>query len=266
MAIDTQDKIAAALSGGQRKDITKVSATSEGAGTWHSLFKIGSIPPAGNNPGSLAGTIPTSTTVGGFVFSNPVSGNTHLMQMALSGGTVGKVILYDRLWHNSTMSGIVTGTNSLGSPPALTRPDNTGADTELWAEFYTAIGATGATLSVVYTNQAGTGSRTATYVHPANAESVGQMVPLTLQAGDTGVRSVQSYGWSVSTGTAGDFGLVILRRIAEFPLQVANVGNVLDYALLGMPRIYDNACLCLMVLCTATNTGLIQGSLVLGQG
>lgn len=264
MALDTMDKLVAALSGGQKRDFYKASATAEGAGTWHSLWAVAGQPPAGAAAGSLAGEVPTSAITGSFKFTNNL--DSHLVQAIVSGATVGKWIIYDRLWHNSTMSGIVTTDTSLGAVPDLTRPDALGAGTELWGEIYTAIGATAATLNVKYTNQDGTTVRNATYSHPANAESVGQMFPIILQAGDTGVRKATSYNWSVSTGTAGNFGLTIMRRIAEIPISQVNVGMVLDFALMGMPRIYDSACLAMMVLCSTTATGVVQGNIIIGQG
>jgi hypothetical protein len=141
-----------------------------------------------------------------------------------------------------------------------------GPGVELWGEVYTAPGATGATWTVSYTNQAGTAARTASYTHPANAESVGQMFPFTLQAGDTGVRAVASFTTSISSGTAGSIGLTLMRRLATLPLASPNLAQVLDMAALGMPRIYDSSCLALMVMCSTTSTGIITGDAVWTQG
>lgn len=100
----------------------------------------------------------------------------------------------------------------------------------------------------------------------ANAESVGQMFPFTLQAGDTGVQSVQSLTCSVSSGTAGNIGITLLRRIASLGLPVVNIENSKDWAALGLARIYDSSCLALMVQCTATKSGVILGSYQYTQG
>lgn len=262
MAIDTMDKISAALWGGQKKDFYKVSQTSEGAGTWHSLWKAAQNPPAGVNPGVLVGVIPTDGTLGAFPFNNYLQ--SKIMQLIASGSTSGKLIFYDRVYHNSEMSGTVISDTSLGTVPDLTRPDALGVGIEMWGEIYTAIGATAATLNVKYTNQDGTTGKNATYSHPANAESVGQMFPLILAAGDTGVRKPTSYNWSVTTGTAGNFGITLLRRICEIPLETK--GQIYSFADLGQSKIYDDACIAMMVLCTATNTGNIQGSFTIGQG
>jgi hypothetical protein len=264
MAISTMDGLIAALASGQKRDFHKLSVTAEGAGTWHSLWKAQQIPVAGANPGSLAGVVPTSATTGALTFTD--SATSYLAQMWAAGATAGTLILYDRLWHNSTMDGTQTVDTTLGSVPALTRPDANGADVEMWGEIYTAIGATARTLTVKYTNQAGTTGQSATYAHPANAESVGQMFPLTLAAGDTGVRVPTSYSWSASTGTAGDFGVTLLRRIGSVTFPLVETAQVADFAMLGLPLIYNGACLALMVFCSTTNTGNIQGSIVIAQG
>lgn len=268
MAIDTLNKVIAGFAAGQKLDFFKATQTTEGAGTWHSLWKAAGVPPAGANPGSLAGAIPTKATTGAFSFTNPSSpALSYLLQMLSSGSITGKLIIYDRLWHNSTMSGTQTTTDTtLGAVPALTRPDANGTGTELWGEIYTPIGASGTTLNVRYTNQSGTTLQVGTYAHPANAESTGQMFRMSLAAGDTGVRAATAYHWSGTTGTAGDFGLVILRRLAEIPIAQVNIGALLDFAALGMPRIYDDACLSFMVLCTTTTSGDFQGSINIGQG
>ncbi len=141
-----------------------------------------------------------------------------------------------------------------------------GAGVELWLEVYGVPGATAATWTVSYTNQAGVSGRTATYAHPANAETAGQMMQMTLQSGDTGVRSVESFACSVSSGTAGNIGITLLRRVAMIPLSVANVSQLFDFYSVGMPRLYDGTCLTSMVLCTTTNTGNLFGNIIYTEG
>lgn len=269
MAITTMDGLVSALAAGQKLDFFKASQTAEGAGTWHSLWKAAGNPPAGANPGSLAGAIPTDATLGAFAFTNPgIAQLSYIVQAIASITTVGKLVLYDRLWHNSEMSGTQTvSETTLGAVPDLTRYTGTGSvGNELWAEFYTAIGATGATLNVKYKDEGGSDSSYATYVHPANAESVGQMAHLQLLSPDTGITKATAYHWSGTTSTAGNFGLTIIRRLVEIPLPLINAGMLLDAMALGMPQVKDDACLALMVQCSTTNTGIIQGSFRLGQG
>jgi len=271
MAINSLD----ALIAGLRPPVSlyKASAAAEGAATMHSLFRVAGNPGAGSTPPAASagsGYTCDRTTPGAIPRSNPVSGEARLGRITIAGSAAGMVILYDRLW---ACSGFVTNiitTQSITTPGTIpsrdANGDALGAGVELWGEVYTIPGATGATWTASYTNQDGTAGRSATYTHPANAETAGQMLPFTLQAGDTGVRSVQSLVCSISSGTAGDIGLTLLRRIAEVPIATVNVGQVLDGIGAGLPRIYDDSCLALMVSCTTTLTGIVVGSLVETHG
>jgi hypothetical protein len=81
------------------------------------------------------------------------------------------------------------------------------------------------------------------------------MIPLPLQAGDTGVRKIESVivGGATNTGT---FNVIILRRLSELSVQQIDVGQTFDAFDLGMPEIYADACLALMVLMNTTNSGV----------
>ncbi len=263
MAIDTLDKL---IAGFQAPiPILKASQTAKAAGTWHSLFLAAGQPGASSTPATGSGAIPTSATAGALAFTNPVSGNSYLARFEGAASTVETLILYDRLWHRSGLAGNITTSQTVNST-ALTRPDDNGEKVELWGEVYSVMGATAATFTATYTDQDGNASQSASYAMPASALVVGQMFPFSLAAGDNGVRSVQSIILSASTGGAGNFGLTLLRRVASIPLTLANIGMTQDAPSLGMPQIYNDACLALMVLCSTTNTGQIQGSIVLAQG
>ena len=131
-----------------------------------------------------------------------------------------------------------------------------------------ASGATAATWTVGGTDSAGVAGRTWTYAHPANAESVGQMYPFYPGGGTPGamhVRQVDSFIASATSGTAGDVGITVIRRLAQIPLTTANLATVLDAIALAMPRLYDASCPFLMVQCSTTNTGQVLGNISLGQ-
>ncbi len=272
MAIVSLDTLLAGLKAGEC--FLKASTAAEGAGTFQSLWRVAGRPTAGAIPPAYtvgSGYTCDNTTTGALPFTNPTGGALSYLARAAAGcSTVGMLVLYDRMW---TCSGFVTNSVSEqvvvtpGSLPARDSAGGTaGLGVELCGEVYSAPGATGATWTVKYTNQAGVDNRTATYTHPANAESVGQMLPFLLQSGDTGVQSVQSFTCSISSGTAGNIGLTLHRRIAEIPLTLANVGTLLDPTALGLPRLYDGSCLALSVMCGTTNTGLLTGSITVAQG
>lgn len=270
MPITTQDGLLAAIAAGERKNLNKASATTEGAGTWFSLWKIAGNPPAGANPPAYtagSGYSPTDATTGAIPFTNPTN-DAYLARLSMSGATLGTVILYDRLWACSSFLTNTTSTQTVTTPGSLPsgRDPNTGLDVEPWIEVYTAPGATGATWTMTGTDADGNTGRTWTYAHPANAETAGQMAPMQIgTASKLGCRAVASLACSISSGTAGDVGVTLLRRLAEIPINVINVGQVLDAYALGLPDVYDDAAIAMMVQCTATNTGQLLGLLTIAK-
>lgn len=264
MAI-TPDAIAAALAATPEFDIVKASATAEGAGTWHSLWKVAGTPAAGANPplfSAGSGYANDDTKLGSWTYVNPAAGaNDYLAQTEAIGSVAGSLVIYDRLWTCSGFGTVVTTAQNVTTPGTIPARDAlgaaNGAGVEIWGEVYTSPGATAATWTVSYTDAGGTAGRSASYAHPANAESVGQMFPFSMP--NPGCRAIASFQASATSGTAGDVGVTLLRRIAKIPLTVANVATVMDWAMTGLPEIFDDSCLALMVQCTTTSTGIILG-------
>jgi hypothetical protein len=100
-------------------------------------------------------------------------------------------------------------------------------------------------------------------VHPANAETAGQMVQF-LPAGASpaatlGIRQVTSLTCSVSSGTAGDLGITLMRRLGIIAAVQANIYYKVDAFQTGLPQVFDDSCLALAILCSTTNTGLFNG-------
>lgn len=264
MAITTMDGLVAAIASGQYVDTEEANMSSKGIGLFQSLWKSGGRPSAGASPGSTAGVVPTSATAGAIPFTNPGGSNTlYLARLEVSSSTIESFIVYDRLIHSDSLSGTVTTSQTIGTP-SLTRYTS-GANVGLWIEWYTATGITATTATFSYTNQAGTSGQSTSVAFPASPVA-GQMVPVPLATGDTGVRAVASCTLAGSTGTAGSFGITLAARIVTVPLSLANVGQLYDYAALGLPVIQANACLAYKVLCSTSNTGTIISGLTLAQG
>ena len=262
MAITSLDQLLAASN--QLKSFGKVSMTAKAAGTFQSLWTAAGLPAAGANPASLAMVIPTSATAGALPFVNPATGLSYISKISSSQQTIGTLILYDRIAHSSGLNGTLTTAQAVNGA-ALTR-HTTGEDVELFLEVYTATGATASNVTISYTNSAGVAGRTTPAVAMQVTPVVGQMLPIPLQAGDTGIRSVQSVTLSASTATAGNFGITLVKRIAEIPITVAGTGVVLDPFALGFPQIANDACLSFMVVTSTTSTGFITGTINIAQG
>lgn len=252
----------------QRCRVLKISQALT-PGRSFSLWKFAGNPGAGANPPSGGGEVPTRTTAGALLFSNPGgAANTYLDTISMAAGRGMHIVsLYDRLWHNSGLVGNTTSPQTISSPPSLTRPDANGAKTQLWMEIYSAPGTTAAVVTASYTNQAGTSGRTATASYPGGAVLANTMFPFALQQGDSGVRSVQDVTLSISTGGTGNFGLVIARDIADFPVGMDGIGDILDFFKGGAPQIYDDACMAFRIQIATTGTmGDLIGAVGLVQG
>lgn len=275
MPINNGDDLVAGLTGGQRRRFVKGSVTSEGAGTFHSLWKVAGGPVAGSNPplfSAGSGYVPTQATAGAFTFANPTSpAVSYLARLSARCTVAGMLIVCDRLWHCSGFGTVITSLQSITTPGNLPtgRDPGNGEDVEPWLEHYTAVGATGATWTLTGTDAAGNTGRTWQYTHPANAETVGQMCQLlpggASPAATTGIRQATGFQCSGTSGTAGDVGLTLLRELGSVAMELSNVGRVADYAQLGLPRIYDDACLMMRMYCSATTTGLLIGDLNIAQ-
>lgn len=58
----------------------------------------------------------------------------------------------------------------------------------------------------------------------------------------------------------------MLHRLAQIPVTAANLGGVLNFFDLGMPELLTDACLSLMLLCSATSSGIVAGDLTVAEG
>lgn len=258
--ISSLDQLVAAAK--QELPFFKPSMASKAAGAWQSLWTAAGQPAAGSAPGAAA--IPTSATAGALLFSDPVAALTYLSTLQAAGGTIGTLVLYDRLAHASGLSGVLTTAQAVNTP-ALTRCVD-GIGVEAWLEWYTATGATASNVTASYTNTDDTAGRTTVSQVLQATPVAGQMQKLPLAAGDKGVKSLQTVTLSASTATAGNFGVTLLKQLATIPLTVANIATVMDAIDLGLPKIDNGACLALMVLCSTTNTGAIFGKAQVAQG
>ena len=262
--LTSMDDLVKALASRPIIPIYKASITAKFSGSFQSLWRVAGFPTAGNIPASGNGEIPTKNTVGALNFTNAVVGkDLYLGKLGLQSSTAGTFMLYDRLWTNSGLSGAVTTAQTFTMPSLTRHTDAVGV--EACVEIYTATGATAVTATINYTNSDGVSGRTGTTSIVASP-AVGQMFPFLLASGDDGIKSIQSVTLSATTGTAGNFGLTLLKRKAEIPLSSANIGTVLDAVSLGLPPILNDSCLAFMVMTTTTNTGNVSGTTCIIEG
>lgn len=245
--------------------VAGVAATAPIAGRPCSLWTYDGMPSGGAVPTSAA--VPTRTTTGAISFTAPGgSRQKWLIGAGIAPLVAGVYLLYDRLLHIGGLNGTLTTAQTVqGSPasPALTR--NTGGEGNFaFYEIYSIIGTTGATLTMTYTNQDGTGSRTSTMnIGAAGFREVTRAQRIPLAAGDTGLQAVQQVQLSASTGTAGNFGITIARPLAWVPVGAAGVMGWRDYTtgLPGIPELDPDACLSLLFIPAVATAPEVFGSL-----
>lgn len=256
------DGLVTAIATAQFIDTQQPSITAA-AGFITSLWTAGGRPAVGATPATGAGAVPTNATSGAISFTNPGGSNTAYLARLLATSTVqGTLILNDRLVHTSGLSGTLATAQTVATT-AITRTYG-GPGAMAYLEWYSATGSTAVTASISYTNQSGTSGQTGTCSVPASTPAF-RMIPINLASGDTGVTAVASVTLSVTTGTAGNFGVTLIERIASIPM-VANMGAAYDYAGLGLPDIQPSAALSFAVLASSTGSGLILAELTIAQG
>jgi len=273
MAITSLATLKSAIqSTGQRVYADKGNVASEGVGLYHSLWKTAvGIPAPGINPPVYSADsdlmIPTSLTLGALPIRNAGSGSLRLTQANFFKVNTGTVTIYDRLWHCSQLvTNILTTQTIAGSGRPINRGNANGKGVELWLEVYTAPGANGATWTINFQDPESGGANAATYTHPTNAESVGQMMPAIMVYGSKSCQYPIDFTCNASSGTAGDIGITLLRPIVTIPLKYANDFRDLGWIVNTLHKIEPNACLAMMVRCTTTTTGIVRGEIEICEG
>lgn len=246
---------------GESKYFVKNGATVT-AGTFFSLWRLGGIPVAGADPTSLTATVVSATTTGAITFANPTSPATkHLINAgatSVTAGSTGSLIVLDRLLAYGNINANVNTAQNLTNTASLTRYQG-GTGTVMFLEVVTALGATASNVTVTHTNQDGVSSRS-TGAQAMVVSSVANRVPntflyLPLQAGDVGVRSVQTIQFSAAMA-AGVVNLVIAKPLFTIPLTAVGVRNNVDLALQFslLPKLENNHALQFIFMAPTAST------------
>lgn len=232
--------------------------------------QLGGFPTNGAFDNTLNGVVLTTPLTGAIPYTNPLSGNSYLARFQINGTRTQAFMLCDRLWHNGNYDITSTSAQNSTTPTWPARDENgatAGAGVLLGLEISAATGAGTPTITVSYTNSAGTSGRTATNIIPAVATSgIGNFYLLSLQAGDVGVKSVESLTLN-ATWTSGTMNLVAFRPLCWLPQPTPGTAVGADAITAAMPRIYDSSVLFVLGSIAATNaTLLLSGEVQIAQG
>jgi hypothetical protein len=254
MAFTSRNDIVAAPK--QRVLIAKTASRTSVANIPFSVFDLAGNPGAGTLAGSntASGVVPTDLTTG-YPPINAFSGANKgaLTRLLIQNSVAGWVNIYDRLFLAGAYA--FNANTSLASQPSYASrvPGGDYRGTEIWIEAVTAF--TGnLSIAVTYTNQDGVTSRTTGTIATGTAPIVGRCIRLNLQAGDTGVQRIDSVVATVST--VGTFNVMVLRPLGAVRVNAANMGEVQDWGKTGMPEVFADTALYMLVTADSTATGL----------
>ena len=251
----------------------KTGTAADTVGYWYCTSKDGGFPGAWS-PGTPGvngrATDGTQTADNGCIpIADPATGSNFLTELIMQANINHSHLFFDCLWVNSGVVVTTTTAQTLTTPTLPARDINGGTAGEgcMIAMLTTtantnAAAITNATIS--YTNSKGVAGRTARLTAIAGSQItispvIGTITWFNLDAGDTGVSSIQS----VTLGTslvAGAVSFMICRDIASLGTTIANVAA---QKVLGAPgtRLYNGTCMLHCYLASATTATFCNGEL-----
>lgn len=278
MTITTLDGMFNALANNSsRLVIDKASIANAAAGQFHSLWRATGQPGQGAIP--TAAAVCNSALVGGFNFSQQSAPNASYIGYLEAVCQYNAVTLevHDRLMHMGGLNGTLTTAQAVNLDLNGVTADNMAnrigdanySDVQWWLEWYTDTGATAATATVNVTYNDGTtgnltgialaATRRASFMQPLNG-----LIPAA--AAGKYIRAVNSVTLSVSTGTAGNFGVTATRPRVSLASPLANIKWSADWAALPVSEVPNGSCLFLVQIAGATATGTVRGGGKIAHG
>jgi len=255
----------------------KSGTAADTVGYWYCTSKDAGFPGAGapGTPG-INGRITDGTTSGDFgciPIKNPATGSNYLTELTMGASINHSHLFFDVLWVNSGIAVTTTTAQAITTPTLPARDVNgtTNGEGCMIAMLTTTANTNAAVISnstVSYTNSDGTSGRTATLTAIAGSQIpatpvVGTIVWFNLQAGDRGVRSIESITLGTSLG-AGAVSLMICRDLANIGTSLVNVQFTRKLSEPGV-RLYNGTCMLHCVLASATTATFFNGEVVIQE-
>lgn len=258
---------------GRSVGFMKTGTASDAAGYWYCTSKDAGFPGAwapgtpGLNGRVTDGT--TSTDNGCIPIVNPSTGSNFITELQMASNVNHSHLFFDVLWVNSGIVVTTTTAQAITTPTLPARDINGSTNGEgcMIAMLTTTANTNAAVISnttISYTNSDGTAGRTATLSAIVGSQIpatpvIGTLIWFNLQAGDKGVRSIQSITLGTSLG-AGAVSLMITRDVATVGTTIANVTAQKIPNTPGI-KIYNGSCLLHCALTSATTATFFSGEL-----
>lgn len=255
----------------------KSGTAADTVGYWYCTAKDAGFPGAWS-PGTpgINGRVTDGTTSadnGCLPIRNPAVGANFLTEVTMGASVNHSHLFFDVLWVNSGIVVTTTTAQAITTPTLPARDVNgtTNGEGCMIGMLTTTANTNAAVISnttVTYTNSDGTGSRTATLSAIAGSQIpatpvIGTLVWFNLQAGDRGVRSIQSITLNTSLG-AGAVSLFIARDLANIGTSLVNVQFTRRLSEPGV-RLYNRTCMLHCVLASAVTATFFNGEVVIQE-
>lgn len=257
--------------------IMKTSTGSDAAGYWYCTSKDAGFPGAWS-PGApgLNGRNTDGTTVadnGCLVIRNPSVGANYLTELQMAASVNHTNLFFDVLWVNTGLVITTTTAQAITQPTQPARDINgttngEGCAIAILCTAAVGLAAIASNATVSYTNSDGTAGRTATLSAIVGSQApatpvIGTLIWFNLQAGDKGVRSVQSVTLG-TTWVSGTISLMVTRDIATIGSTIPNVSAQKIISEPGI-RLYNGSCILHAILSSATTATFFSGELTIQE-
>lgn len=242
---------------------------------WFTTFDLAGNPGGGVLAGTSTtqGVVPTDATVGTLpINAFGVGSKGYISQIEFGSNIACRMKLFDMVFKAGAYA-FTGGTTTLSAQPSYTSrmPDGSFSGTQIWFEVSTGF-ATGNSwqVQITYTNQDGVSGRSTVILPPTAAAGLtaGRLYQLALQAGDSGVQSINSV--IVTNGgtamTAGAFNVLVLRPLWSGRCKVNNDGETHDWARTGMPEVFADSALILAIASDSTGIGVPELEMTIANG
>lgn len=255
----------------------KTGTAADAVGYWYCTSKDGGFPGAwapgtpGLNGRNTDGT--TAADNGCIPIKNPAIGANYLTGLEMAAGVTHTHKFFDVLWVNSGLVVTTTAAQAItmAALPARDINGTTNGEGCMIAMLFVAAATNAAVIAnstISYTNSGGVAGRTATLAAIVGSQIpatpvIGTLIRFNLQAGDKGVRSIQSatLGTSLVTGTVS---LMITRDLATIGNPIVNVSASKTIKDPGI-RLYNGTCALHCNLASSTAATFYSGELVVQE-
>jgi hypothetical protein len=225
-------------------------------GAPYTVFDVAGDPGAGTLAiGNTAnGVVPTDATTGyPTIRAFPTAGHYGYLSRVYFGSSVAGIFdVYDRVFAAGAYA--YNADTTLASQPDYSGrvPDGDYNGLELWVEAATVFTGT-PSVQVNYLDQDGNAGDTGAISLVATMPAC-RCYRLPLASGDYGVRQITRVRGSAAS--AGTFNVMVLRPLWRGKVFAANAGDVHDLFNTGMPRVYEDSALYVLLTADSTAVGL----------